>query len=128
MKFFLSLLLAGIVISSVGCGGSTMPSCGAAGILISPPTATVNHAASPPGNSESFVASPKFPIIPGCPAITAAPINSNWSVSDPSVHLSATQGTTITATCTAALTNPATVTATSADSQMLTGTAALTCN
>jgi hypothetical protein len=65
---------------------------------------------------------------PGCPAVTAALVNSNWTVSDPSVHLSALQATQVTATCTAAIATPVTVTATPVSGEMFTGHASLTCN
>ncbi len=127
MKVLLSIPVAAIFISSLGCGGSIMSDpCTVVGLNISPPTATVNHAAAPPANSQSFGANPRFSGV--CGAGTAVQINSNWTVNDPSVHLSATQGTTVTATCTAAVGSPVTVTATSADGRMLTGQAMLTCN
>ena len=127
MKAFLFILLAAILISTLGCGGrTTTDPCTVVGLNIAPPTATVNHAAAPPANGEVFVANPRFLSV--CGSATAIPVNSNWIVSDPSVHLSATQGTTVTATCTAALASPVTVTATSADGRMLTGQAMLTCN
>jgi len=128
MKALLSIPLAAILISSLGCGGSIMSNCGPVGLNVGPATATVSHAAAVPGNSQTFSASFQFRVTSGCAAITAALVNSNWTVSDPSVHLSATQGTMVTATCTATLASPATVTATPADGEMFTGKAALTCN
>lgn len=128
MKVLLSIPVAAILICSLGCGGSLSSTCGPVGLNVGPAAATVNHAATPPGNTQTFSASFQFSGAPGCPAVTAALVNSNWTVSDPSVHLSATQGTMVTATCTAALGSPATVTATPADGEMFTGKAALTCN
>jgi hypothetical protein len=55
-------------------------------------------------------------------------VNSNWTVSDPSVQLSASQATQVTATCTAAVTTPVTITATPVSGEMFTGKASLTCN
>ena len=62
MKTFLSVLLAGVLISTLGCGGRTlmMDPCTVVGLNVIPATATVNHAAAPPANSEMFGTSPKF--------------------------------------------------------------------
>jgi hypothetical protein len=129
MKIFLSALLAALSLLTSACGGNAMvPNCGVIGVNVTPATMTVNHAAAPPSNGETFSASSQLATSPGCPAVTAALVTSNWTVSDPSVHLSATQGTMVTATCTATLASPVTVTATSADGKMLTGQAMLTCN
>ena len=132
MKNSLIILLSAIFLLMTGCGGHvTPPDCSPIGVLVAPPTATVSHAAAPPGNSQTFAASTKVPPIPACVASqTAVTVPSNWTVSDPSVHLSASPNTTATATCTAALGSPVTVTATAtlATGQMLTGTATLTCN
>lgn len=128
MKIILSALLAALSLSTIGCGGNMMPNCGMVGLNVTPSSMTINHASAPPGNGQTFSASSQSAVNPGCPAVTAALVISNWTVSDPSVHLSATQGTMVTATCTAALASPVTVTATSANGQMFMGTAMLTCN
>ncbi|HEY2168033.1 MAG TPA: hypothetical protein VGJ30_00285, partial [Candidatus Angelobacter sp.] len=83
---------------------------------------------APPANSQMFSASFQFSNNPGCPAITAALVNSNWTVSDPSVHLSSPQATQVTATCTATVTTPVSITATPVSGEMFTGHASLTCN
>ena len=129
MKIPWSLLLAGISIFNLGCGGTatTMDPCTVVGLNVIPASATANHAAAPPANSQTFGASTKFAGV--CGAGTAIPPIANWTVTDPSVHLSPAQGTTTTtAICTAALPSPVTITATSADANKFTGTAALTCN
>jgi hypothetical protein len=126
-KLLFIVLLSTAFLSTVGCGGSTSD-CGASGLNVGPSAATVNHAAAPPGNSQTFSASFQFKNHPGCLAITAALVNSNWTTSDPSVHLSAPQATQVTATCTAAVATPVTITATPVSGEMFTGTAALTCN
>ncbi|HLK06322.1 MAG TPA: hypothetical protein VKV30_00205 [Candidatus Angelobacter sp.] len=128
MKIFLSLLPAGMLIFALGCGGhtTTTSGCTVVGLIVGPSAATVNHAASPPGNAQTFAAGSRF--LGVCPSATAIPPNANWSVSDPSVHLSAAQGSSTTATCTGALASPVTVTATSTDGNLFMGTAALTCN
>jgi len=127
MKILFSFLLTAILISILGCGGRTMMDpCTVVGLNVGPSSATVNHAAAPPANGQVFGVTSKF--LGVCPSATAIPPNANWTVSDPSVHLSATQGSSTTATCTAALASSVTVTATSTDGRMLTGTATLTCN
>ena len=126
-KIFLALLLFVVLVSTIGCGGGS-PDCGVNGLNVGPSAATVNHAAAPPGNSQVFSASFQFKNSPGCPAITAALVNSNWTVSDPSVHLSAPQATQVTATCTAAVATPVTISATPVSGEMFTGKASLTCN
>ena len=123
LKKFSSLVLCAAL---AGCGGS--PNCGPVGLNVGPTAATVDHTAAPPANAQVFSASFQFKVQPGCVAITAALVNSNWTVSDPSVHLSATQGTQVTATCTAAVTTPVTITATQVGGEMFTGHASLTCN
>jgi len=126
-KILLALLLSVVLVSTIGCGGVS-PDCGVNGLNVGPSAATVNHAAAPPGNSQVFSASFQFKNSPGCPAITAALVNSNWTVSDPSVHLSTPQATQVTATCTAAVATPVTITATPVSGEMFTGKASLTCN
>jgi hypothetical protein len=126
-KLLFAVLLPLSFISSVGCGGST-PDCGPVGLNVGPASATVNHAAAPPGNSQVFSASFQSKFGPGCPAVTAALVNSNWSASDPSVQLSAPQAIQVTATCTAALGSPVTITAVPVSGGAFTGKASLTCN
>ena len=127
-KLLFAVLLSTMFLSTVGCGGVTSPDCGANGLNVGPSAATVNHAAAAPGNSQVFSASFQFKNGPGCPGITAALVNSNWTASDPSVHLSVPQATQVTATCTAALATPVTITASQVGGEMFTGKASLTCN
>lgn len=126
-KLLLAVLLSMVLASTIGCGGVTSD-CGPNGLNVGPSAATVNHAAAAPGNSQVFSASFQFKNSPGCPAITAALVNSNWTASDPSVHLSAPQATQVTATCTAAVATPVTITATPVSGGTFTGKASLTCN
>ena len=126
-KILLVLLLSVVLVSTIGCGGVS-PDCGVNGLNVGPSAATVNHAVAPPSNSQVFSASFQFKNNPGCPAITAALVNSNWTVSDPSVHLSTPQAMQVTATCTAAVATPVTITATPVSGEMFTGKASLTCN
>lgn len=125
-KILFVVLLPLAFVSTIGCGGVS-PDCGVNGLNVGPSAATVNHAA-PPGNSQVFSASFQFKNSPGCPAITAALVNSNWTVSDPSVQLSAPQSRQVTATCTAAVAAPVTITATQVGGEMFTGKASVTCN
>lgn len=130
MKACACSLFSAVFLCMLGCGSRTMtPNCGAVGLNVGPAAATANHAAAVPNNGQTFSATFQFSGAAGCPAgQTAALVNSNWAISDPSVHLSAAQGTQVVATCTAALANPVNVSATPVTGQMFTGQAALTCN
>jgi len=134
MKIAVVLLL--LVSASVlgGCGGSynnPAPACFINGINVSPQTATVNHAAAAPGNTEHFDAF-QSSAPPGC-AFTAASLqNAVWTVSDP-VNASIGNQANVnygTATCLNAAASPITVTATvpSGNGGNVSATAALTCN
>ena len=128
---FLSKLLAGVCLSlalplTISCGGA--PDCGVTGMVVGPASATVSHAAAAPANSQTFSATVKFKSQNGCIGIaTAALVVSNWTASDPSVHLSPSPSGQVTATCTAALANPVTITATQASGGTFTGQASLVC-
>lgn len=128
---FASKLLAGVCLSlalplAISCGSS--PDCGVTGLNIGPSSATVNHAAAAPANSQMFSAIFQFKAQNGCVASqTAALVISNWTASDPSVHLSPSPSGQVTATCTAALTNPVTITAAQASGGTFTGQASLVC-
>ncbi|HKD79378.1 MAG TPA: hypothetical protein VKH81_06760 [Candidatus Angelobacter sp.] len=133
---FVSKLIVGACLTvalplSISCGGNS-PNCGATGLNVGPATATVSHTAAAPANGQMFSAIFQFNQAKaqnGCVAsAVAALVNSNWTASDPSVHLSSSPTTQVTATCTAALTNPVTITATQASGGTLTGQATLTCN
>ncbi len=124
-RFLAGVCLGVTLLSTISCGGND---CGVSGLNVVPATATADHTAAAPGNSQTFGASFQFKNNSGCVAITAALVNSNWTVSDPSVHLSSSPTALMTATCTAAVPTPVTIAATSADGKMLTGRASLTCN
>jgi predicted small lipoprotein YifL len=126
LKRFSSVMLCAAISALAGCGGS--PQCGPVGLNVTPATTTVDHNAAPPANSQKLSATFQFSGNPGCPGVTAALVNSNWTVSDPSVHLSAQQATQVIATCTAAVAAPVTITATPVSGEMFTGQASLTCN
>ena len=126
-KFFAGVFLGVSLLATMGCGGNGSD-CGVSGLNVVPATSAADHTAAAPGNGQTFSASLQFKNKSGCVAITAALVNSNWTASDPSVHLSSSPTSLMTATYTAAVTNPVTITATSADGKMLTGRASLTCN
>lgn len=126
-KLLFAIPLSIMLGSTIGCGGGS-PDCGVSGLNVTPASATASHVAAPPGNSQTFSASFQFKNNPGCPAITAALVNSNWTASDPSVQLSAPQATQVTATCTAGVPLPVTISATPVSGQTFTGKASLTCN
>jgi hypothetical protein len=114
-----------------GCGGNTTPSCKILAINVFPATATVDHAAVPPGNTQHFDAFiAKVP--PGCEFLTGNIFDAVWSVSDPvNVSISNAQDATRgTATCKAATAGAVTVTATKSqsDGSSVSNTASLTCN
>ena len=125
---FSAALLSAIVPAIIGCGSrGMMGTCTVTALNVTPASMSVDHMAAPPGNSQMFSSSNLFTGNGVCTANTSALVTSNWTASDPSVHLSSTPGTQVAATCTAALANPVTITASSASGQMLTGQAMLTC-
>jgi hypothetical protein len=119
-------LLAGLI-AIAGCGSGSNSDCTVTALNVAPATATADHTAAP-GNSQQFAASNLFTGTGVCTANASALVNSNWTVSDPSVHLSASQGEFVTATCTAALVSPVTIRATATADASLTGQASLTCH
>jgi len=123
-RSFVGVFLGVLLLATMGCGGRC---CAGIGLNVTPATATANHTAAAPGNSQAFSATTLFGDCNGTPCTknAAALIKADWTVSDPSVHLSSSAFTE-TATCPAAVTGPVTVTATSTDG--LTGQASLTCN
>ena len=131
-RFLLAIsTLACLAVS--GCGGQTSSSssCQILAINVSPATATVDHAAAPPANTQHFDAFiAKAP--PGCAFFTGNVFDAVWSVSDPvNVSISNAQDATRgTATCKAATAGAVTVTATKSQSggPTVTNTASLTCN
>jgi len=110
-----------------GCGSSSSTNCTVTALNVTPATATADHTAAAPGNSQQFAASNLFTGNGVCTANASAPVSSNWTVSDPSVHLSAAQGPTVTATCTAALASPAAIHAVAVNNPSLAGQASLSC-
>src|SRR5215472_2313745 len=107
-RFFASVGASATLLLMIGCGGST-PNCGVTGLAVGPQTAVVDHAAAAPANSQIFSATFQFSGQNGCVAAQAAAlVPSNWTASDPSVHLSASPSGQVTATCTATVANPVT--------------------
>ena len=131
--FAVSIICA---LAAMGCGGSSGdpsdPCSPIPGLRITPQTATIDHNAAPPGNSEHFFA---FAVAsPGCAVPLVNLTNVSWSVSNKNdVTISNTQGMTFgNATCVSASSAPITVTATLPASanpgKAVSGTASLTCN
>lgn len=121
-----------LFVAIVGCGGkSGNPVCTLTAINVFPKTATVDHTAVAPGNTQHFDAFAAS-ATPGCVVALSNLTTATWSISDTTnisisnVH-DATYGT---ATCKAATTGAATVTATvpAGDGTNVTNTASLTCN
>jgi hypothetical protein len=125
-RFFAGVSLGVGLLATIGCGGNGS-GCAITGVNVVPSTATADHAAPAPGNSQTFTASFQLPNNSDC-AVPAVLEPFNWTASDPSVHLSTSPTVMVTATCTAALANPVTITATPTNGQMLTGKGSLTCN
>jgi hypothetical protein len=132
LLFTTSCLLSFVVL---GCGGksSTTTVCKLAAIKVSPASATVSHAAAPPGNTQHFdaFASASTPVL-GCFEALGSLQTATWSVSDTTnVSISNVHDATFgTATCNGTTTGAATVTASVpvGDGTNVTNTASLTCN
>ena len=112
----LALLIALPGLWLTGCGGKIQASnCTVTGIKVTPATATADHTAAAPMNSQHFTAFPIFGPAGSCIALnTAVALNNvTWSVSDPvNVTISNVQGPDYgTATCKNATAAPATITA-----------------
>ncbi len=132
------LLLAGACLISfvaMGCGGksSTTPACKLAAINVSPASATINHSAIAPGNTQHFdaFASASTPVL-GCFEALGSLQTATWSVSDnTNVSISNVHDSTFgTATCKGATSGAASITATVpvGDGTSVSNTASLTCN
>src|SRR6185437_3973771 len=126
-RMFASVLFCAALLGMAGCGGSSS-NCTLTALRVTPASITVDHTAAAPANSTIFNASGMFTGSTACMSNTSALVSSNWTVSDPSVHLSASPTMQVTATCTATVGSPVTIQATSASNQTLTGQATLTCN
>ena len=88
-KLLARFLLSAALLAGAGCGGSTSNNCKLTALNVTPPSMTVNHAAAPPANSQSFTSSGLLTGNGVCTGNTAAMISSNWTASDPSIQLSA---------------------------------------
>ena len=78
-RLFAVVSLGLILLITVGCGGSGSGTCQPVGINVSPSTATADHAAAAPGNSQVFSATEELGGGGACPSATGALINSNWT-------------------------------------------------
>ena len=137
-KVFANRLFTGVSVSmsmglllAAGCGGS-MSNCTPTGLMVGPSSATISHTATPPSNSQTFSATLQVnqsQAQNGC--VTSALsvlVNSNWTANNPAVQLSGSPSGQVTATCSATVATPVTITATQVGGGMLTGQAMLTCN
>ncbi|SRR5579859_1734290 len=115
----------------IGCGGKSAIICTINSISVSPATATVNHLAAPPGNTQQFSAF-QASAPSGCSFQLSNLRTATWSVSDPvNVSISNVQDNTYgVATCKNATPGAVTVTATvpAGNGTNVTSTASLTCN
>jgi hypothetical protein len=133
MRLYLlrSLVLGLYFFTLTGCGGNSAPACKLTAINVFPKTATVDHTAVAPGNTQHFDAFAAS-ASPGCVVAQGNLKIATWSVSDTTnvsisnVH-DATYGT---ATCKGATAGAATVTATvpAGDGTNVVNTASLSCN
>jgi len=119
-----------LCLAAAGCGGSNSK-CFIEGISVSPGSATVDHAALPPGNTQQFAAFATS-VPKGCVVAQSNLTNVIWSVSDPvNVSIGSTPGPSFgIATCKAATAGAVTVTGTlnQADFAPVSAAASLTCN
>jgi hypothetical protein len=121
-----------LTVTIVGCGGkSSNPVCTLTAINVFPKTATVDHTAVAPGNTQHFDAFAATSS-PGCVVSQNNLTTATWSVSDATtISINNVQGASYgTATCKGATTGPAIVMATvpAGDGTNVTNTASLTCN
>lgn len=132
MRKAATILAAVLPFLVIGCGGSPQgASCAITAIHISPATATANHAAASPANSQhfdAFVSSASN----GCSIQLSALSNATWTVSDAvNAEIGNQQNVNYgTATCINAAPAPITVTATvpAGNGSNVSATATLTCN
>lgn len=124
--------LAGLCLTVAGCGGNNTQHCNILSITVSPGTATLDHTAAPPGNTQQFAAFASS-VPQGCVVTQSNLTNVIWSVSDPAkVSIGATSAdpTFGAATCKAATSGAVMVKGTlnQTDFAPVTATASLTCN
>lgn len=133
----LQVALCVLFVTTVGLSGCASGGASCANVQykmsISPTSATVNHAATPPGDQQQFRAGESAIAQPGCPvSALVAPVLPVWTSSDPlNVKITNSQdySTNGIATCSAATSAPVTLTATyGAGANVTTATATLTCN
>src|SRR3954452_20916583 len=103
-RLLLTMTIASVLVAA-GCGNSD-GACDTIGLNISPSTASVDHLAAAPANSQQFIATSK--VGPSCPAVTAAIRRDvTWFVSNPAATISNVNDTTYgVATCVAASATP----------------------
>jgi hypothetical protein len=120
-----------LCLALAGCGGSANNGCFIQSINVSPGSATVDHTAAPPGNTQQFAAFAAS-VPQGCEVAQSNLTTVIWSVSDPvNVSIGATPGPSFgVASCKAATSGAVTITGTlnQADLVPVKATASLTCN
>ena len=130
-QWALSVASAMLCFVLAGCGGNTNNRCFIGSITVSPGSATVDHTAAPPGNTQQFAAFAGS-VPQGCAVAQSNLTNVIWSVSDPvNVSIGSTPGPSFgIATCNAATAGAVTVTGTlnQTDFAPVKATASLTCN
>ncbi len=120
----------------LACGADTH-NCDLTGLTVSPQSATANHSAAAPANSQQFSAFPQTPV--GCAVAQTTLTTVTWSVSDAqNVSISNAHDQTYgVATCINAISAPVTVTGTAPAGnppcptcpvRSVSGTASLTCD
>lgn len=132
MRKAAAVLATVVCLLVIGCGGSPQnASCAITAIHISPATATADHAAASPGNSQhfdAFVSSASN----GCSLQLSALTNATWTLSDAvNAEVGNQQNVNYgTATCINAAPAPITVAATvpAGNGSNVNATATLTCN
>lgn len=122
---FLSVLA--VVSFLASCGGSSLRCGQVLQASVDPPTASIDHTAAPPANSQQFTATFNVYEGPGC-VLPAIPTTVQWTSSDAvNVSLQPQQGAPeAIATCINSTPVPATITATQTNPHA-TATATLTC-
>ena len=127
LRTLIRFLFCASFIIVAGSGSASASDCRVTALNVAPPSAAADHAAAAPANGQVFTVSNHFTGSGPCSQNAAMMVNANWTVSDPSVHLSANQGNHVTATCTAALAKPVRIKATAVSDPKLTGESILTC-
>jgi hypothetical protein len=121
-----SVLTTAAAVALLGCGSAPRDCSGGETLQILPATATLNHSAASPGNSQQFTAYQTETPVAGCRGMDLSPfpIMATWSVSDPiDVSINPTTGIAV---CKAPTKGPVTITGSGGGSES--ATALLICD